>query len=286
MRESNARSVPCKLGHLLIGADVHMNEQAVLPVAIIPGFLYHGNYDTASRSDIIKALGMTHLLNTVLTSSELYKNTFCYHTVSTNPPKLPECIEFLERVEKEDNGKVMVYCMSGQSRSPTIIIAFLMKSRGWRLLESYKWVKEKRSMVNLNAEDKKKLIEYEISLFGQCSVPDGSFESIQLAGTSGSFLPVTSSNAMDTQGTTSSSQFNAYRQENHRTIQPEFSLFGNKNAWSMSNSYPKPYSNQQGTDQQAARGFQQGAGFVFGSNAATMPQQQFEAPPQSNEMEM
>lgn len=230
---------------------------------------------------------MTHLLNTVLTSSELYKNTFCYHTVSSNPPKLPECIEFLERVEKEENGKVMVYCMSGQSRSPTVIIAYLMKSRGWRLLESYKWVKEKRAMINLNAEDKKKLMAYETELFGQCSVPDGAFESIQVAGAPGSLLPLSSGITMDMQGTTasSSSQFNTYRQENHRTIQPEFSLFGNRNAWSMTNPQPSPNATRPGADQGVIGGFQQGSGFVFGAGIA--PQNQSVAPQdQSNEMEM
>ena len=225
---------------------------------------------------------MTHLLNTVLTSSELYKNTFCYHTVSTNPPKLQECIEFLERVEKEDNGKVMVYCMSGQSRSPTIIIAFLMKTRGWRLLESYKWVKEKRSMINLNAEDRRKLLEYEMELFGQCSVPQGLFESIQVAGTSGSLFPSSSGQAMEVQGATTSSYFNSYRQENHRTIQPEFQLFGNTKAWSsMSNSHPNLYTAQDTDQGQAQMGGFQGAGqFVFGSSLTTQPA------PSSSEMEM
>jgi protein-tyrosine phosphatase len=275
---------------VLIRTNELTNQQAVLPMAIIPGFLYHGNYDTASRADIMKALAMTHLLNTVHTSSELYKNTFCYHTVSSTPPKIPECIDFLERVEKEENAKVMVYCMSGQSRSPTIIIAFLMKSRGWRLLESYKWVKEKRSMVNLNAEDKRKLLAYEMELFGQCSVPEGSFESIQVAGSSGSLLPFSSSNAMETQVKFSSLHFNTYRQENHRTIQPEFSLFGNRNAWSMSNSHPSLYT-QQGTQQLAAGEFQQGAGFVFGATpqdqTGAARQQTVSDPTQlSNEMEM
>eukprot|EP00798_Chlamydomonas_sp_ICE-L_P017406 gene17406-23706_t len=45
--------------------------------------------------------------------------------------------------------KVLVYCMSGTSRSPTVVIGYLMKVKNWRLAESYKWVKSKRSSVSI-----------------------------------------------------------------------------------------------------------------------------------------
>jgi len=31
-----------------------------------------------------------------------------------------------------------------------VIVAYLMKKRGWRLAESYKWVKEKRPTINIS----------------------------------------------------------------------------------------------------------------------------------------
>lgn len=34
-------------------------------------------------------------------------------------------------------------------RSPAIVIAYLMKSKGWRLAQSYQWVKERRHSVEL-----------------------------------------------------------------------------------------------------------------------------------------
>lgn len=34
-------------------------------------------------------------------------------------------------------------------RSPAIVIAYLMKSRGWRLAQAYQWVKERRPAVEL-----------------------------------------------------------------------------------------------------------------------------------------
>ena len=41
--------------------------------------------------------------------------------------------------------------LSPHRRSPCVVIAYLMKTRGWRLLESYKWVKQKRGTMELNA---------------------------------------------------------------------------------------------------------------------------------------
>jgi hypothetical protein len=34
-----------------------------MPATIITGFLYLGSYDTASRQDLLKAMGITHILN-------------------------------------------------------------------------------------------------------------------------------------------------------------------------------------------------------------------------------
>ncbi|KAG4914679.1 hypothetical protein JHK87_052236 [Glycine soja] len=54
----------------------------------------------------------------------------------------------IEQCEK-DKERVLVHCMSGKSRSLAIVIAYLMKSKGWRLVHSYQWVKEWRPSVEL-----------------------------------------------------------------------------------------------------------------------------------------
>jgi hypothetical protein len=38
-------------------------QETVIPTNVIPGFLYLGSYDTASRSELLKAMGITHILN-------------------------------------------------------------------------------------------------------------------------------------------------------------------------------------------------------------------------------
>lgn len=164
---------PCGVcGHVWADQQHKSHQESVLATPIIPNFLYLGSYDTASRSELLKAMNITHMLNTVPTCQGLFKNTFTYHTVSTSPPDFSECFQFLDEAHKTGN-KVLVYCMSGQSRSPTVVVGYLMTHRGWRLAESYKWVKDKRPSININPDDSQRLMDLEISLHGACSAPLG-----------------------------------------------------------------------------------------------------------------
>ena len=36
-------------------------------------------------------------------------------------------------------------------RSPTVVIYYLMRHRGWRLSEAYNWVKDRRPSINIGA---------------------------------------------------------------------------------------------------------------------------------------
>lgn len=36
-------------------------------------------------------------------------------------------------------------------RAPAVVISYLMKKRGWRLAESYRWVKDKRPSIKIQA---------------------------------------------------------------------------------------------------------------------------------------
>ncbi|THG21408.1 hypothetical protein TEA_008504 [Camellia sinensis var. sinensis] len=67
---------------------------------------------------------------------------------------------------ERDRARVLVHCMSGKSRSPGIVIAYLMKSKGWRLAQSYQWVKDRRPPVELTQAVYRQLQEYEQKIFG------------------------------------------------------------------------------------------------------------------------
>ncbi|XP_044466601.1 protein-tyrosine-phosphatase IBR5-like [Mangifera indica] len=139
---------------------------SAFPSEILPEFLYLGSYDNASRAELLKAQGITRVLNTVPCCQNLYKNSFTYHCLQDDKTlQFDDAIVFLEQCEK-DKARVLVHCMSGKNRSPAIVIAFLMKSKGWRLPQSYQWVKERRPSVDLTQAVYQQLQEYEQKIFG------------------------------------------------------------------------------------------------------------------------
>ncbi len=110
---------PCSVcGHTLARTDDSANRNSAFPTEILPGFLYLGSYDNASRSELLKTVGITHILNvsfhclipnfrpvsgsincsdmqTVPTCQNLYKNSFHYHTAGSKPPDFSECFSYL-----------------------------------------------------------------------------------------------------------------------------------------------------------------------------------------------
>lgn len=141
-------------------------QVSVFPSEILPEFLFLGSYDNASRAELLKTQGISRVLNTVPACQNLYKNSFTYHCLQEQQ-NLPfdDANQFLEQCAT-DKARVLVHCMSGKSRSPAIVMAYLMKSKGWRLAQSYQWVKERRPLVELSEAVYQQLQEYEQRLYG------------------------------------------------------------------------------------------------------------------------
>ncbi|KAJ3694642.1 hypothetical protein LUZ60_000019 [Juncus effusus] len=176
-------------GHRMPPAGVDdrppVKQDSAFPSEIFKDFLYLGSYDNASRSELLKTVGISHILNTVPSCQNLYKNSFTYYCLKDNTSlQFDDAIQFLEQCEK-DKARVLVHCMSGKSRSAAVVIAYLMKSRGWRLAQSFQWVKERRPQISLSSSVQDELLEFEQKLFGSNSstgpfqfVPSETFPSL------------------------------------------------------------------------------------------------------------
>ncbi|BBM98786.1 protein MpIBR5 [Marchantia polymorpha subsp. ruderalis] len=153
-------------GHRQQEATEKGPQQSAFSTEILPAFLYLGSYDNASRAELLKAQGITRILNTVPACQNLYKNSFSYYSLKEDKTlPLDECVEYVEQ-SRRDKARVLVHCMSGQNRSPAVVIAYLMRHKRWRLPESYQWVKERRPSINLTSAIAQQLQEYEVEVFG------------------------------------------------------------------------------------------------------------------------
>ncbi|KAJ0986993.1 hypothetical protein J5N97_005349 [Dioscorea zingiberensis] len=154
-------------GHRMpVSSEKLVHQSSAFPSEILKDFLYLGSYDNASRGELLKTQGISRILNTVPACQNLYKNSFTYHCLDDEKIlQFDNAIQFLEQCEK-DKARVLVHCMSGRSRSPAVVIAYLMKCKGWRFSQSYQWVKERRPQVELASAVHQQLLEYEQKIFG------------------------------------------------------------------------------------------------------------------------
>lgn len=71
---------------------------------------------------------------------------------------------------KEKNGKTLVHCAAGISRSATLCIVYFIKHENLTLKQAYSKVYEKRSIISPNNGFWRQMIEYEKELRGLSSV--------------------------------------------------------------------------------------------------------------------
>merc|ERR1712117_361923 len=118
---------------------------------IIPNKLYLSDYYTASNKNFLQTNNITAIISLYFQPLpdkivSLLKN---YHHI----PIDDNCIE--------NNEIVLVHCQAGISRSPTIVMAYLMNkmSLGWQ--DACKYVQERRNIVAPNFSFISQLFKFE-----------------------------------------------------------------------------------------------------------------------------
>ena len=124
---------------------------------IISNFMYLSNYEIAKNNKILLELGITHIIN-LSQDNCLNINEKQYHYLSFNLKdnnfENIECIFFLcyEFIEncKKNNGKILIHCFKGISRSVAIIMSYLIIDKKISSNEAFKYIQNKRKISNPN----------------------------------------------------------------------------------------------------------------------------------------
>jgi protein-tyrosine phosphatase len=69
----------------------------------------------------------------------------------------------------EENKNIVVHCAAGMSRSPTLVIAYLMIENKWKYEEAYSYVKNRRPLTEPNIGFVKQLksLEYKLKSYNK-----------------------------------------------------------------------------------------------------------------------
>ncbi|KAK4266402.1 hypothetical protein QN277_027332 [Acacia crassicarpa] len=144
-------------------------KQDNVPCEIEKG-LFLGSVGAAANKDALKNLGVTHVLTVANTLIPAHPNDFVYKTLNVVDRQdvdikqyFNECFDFIDE-SKSLGGGTLVHCFAGKSRSVTIVVAYLMKTRRMSLSQALEHVKSRRPVASPNSGFIRQLEDFEKSL--------------------------------------------------------------------------------------------------------------------------
>jgi len=125
--------------------------------------IYIGDINSAYQKEHLNKEGITHIVSCVLGNTPGYPSDFKYLVVDVIDneqenltDKFEEAVHFIERAILE-NGKVLIHCVCGISRSVSITIAYLIYKEDMTIEEALKLIQSKRPIANPNPSFLKQL---------------------------------------------------------------------------------------------------------------------------------
>ncbi|PIK52405.1 putative dual specificity protein phosphatase 1-B-like [Apostichopus japonicus] len=125
------------------------------PVSILP-HLYLGSAFHSGCDNTLQKLGITAVLNVSKRCPNHFPQSLTYKNIPVDDDTdadlsewFHEAASFIDSV-KANEGRVLVHCKAGISRSATICMAYLMISRRYRLDEAFEYVHLRRTIISPN----------------------------------------------------------------------------------------------------------------------------------------
>jgi len=145
------------------------------PTEILPA-LFLGSQDDSFDVERLKELGVTHILSVmsgkqhIVPNCELLAVAMADNGTSDLDDVMKRTFDFIKE-SQHDGKKLLVHCKLGQSRSATIVIAWLMTSRKTSLHDAYVFVKMKRALIQPHSSYIQELRKLDKLIHGVYSVP-------------------------------------------------------------------------------------------------------------------
>ena len=137
----------------------------VIPKLFISGIA------AARNREMLKERGITHICMCIDGDPPFPEDFeyFCIKVLDVNEAdiksKFKEAIEFISSGRQRPDGKVLVHCAAGISRSATMVIAYLMHLLGTTADQSLALLRAARPIVSPNRGFASQLIDFECELF-------------------------------------------------------------------------------------------------------------------------
>ncbi|KAJ4462603.1 putative atypical dual specificity phosphatase [Paratrimastix pyriformis] len=152
-------------------------KQKIVELSRITDFIFVGNQVAANSGKDLQDAGITRIIRlrsqpTLAVPDCISSVTFCQieDLPSSNILScLAQCLEAI-RAARLAHESILVHCHAGKSRSPAIVIAFLMLEHLFTLREAYSHVEKCRNGLAMNPSFKRQLGDFEFEISGRRTV--------------------------------------------------------------------------------------------------------------------
>ncbi|OBZ66536.1 Dual specificity protein phosphatase 22 [Grifola frondosa] len=133
---------------------------------IIPGLFVCDLY-TATSPSVIARLGITHVASVIRDTPQRYPSPIEHLCIPVDDTKNENLLDYLDsalawvHAALQGDGRVLIHCMWGMSRSASIAIAYLIMAQCMSLNEALKTARSRRRVVRPNVGFMKQLKMYE-----------------------------------------------------------------------------------------------------------------------------
>ena len=140
------------------------------PMSGIRDHLFIGSWRDIEEPETLRAAGITHVLNVAKEVDPTHHDGlegFCAMHIPLVDEHRENIVEHLEcacnfiDAAKRDGGRVLVHCRRGISRSPAIVVGYLLRQDGFEFDDAVAYVKERRKCTSLNIAFREFLMAYQ-----------------------------------------------------------------------------------------------------------------------------
>lgn len=150
------------------------------PSEVLQDLLFLGNRDNALDLDMLQSLKISHIVSVLCATDgieaevagvaqALGATRLLLDITDTEGENIvvhfSHAFDFLE-ASRRAGGRILVHCVAGRSRSPSLVLGYLMYQRSMRLDDAYDFLKEKRPCIAPNTTFWEQLRREDRHLFG------------------------------------------------------------------------------------------------------------------------
>ena len=126
--------------------------------------IYLGDVLAAENETYLKSFNISVVINCAYEHISEYEDLKAYELKLTDhyPQQLFPIFETAYKIIKHynRNSKIYIHCMSGVSRSASLVIFYIMKEKKWDYDKSFDYVQKIRTNINPNSDFVNQLKEY------------------------------------------------------------------------------------------------------------------------------